>query len=96
MDENIYPPISDYAYIGDCHSCALVSRAGSIDWCCMPRVDSGSCFGRILDWEKGGFCQIVPTGRFETLRRYLEDTLILETIFRTSAGEARLLDCFTM
>jgi len=47
--KNPYPPISDYAYIADCHSAALVSKSGSIDWCCMPRIDSGSCFGRILE-----------------------------------------------
>ena len=54
--KNPYPPISDYAYIADCHSAALVSKSGSIDWCCMPRIDSGSCFGRILDWKNGGYC----------------------------------------
>ncbi len=91
-----YPPIGDYGYIADCHSSALVSRSGSIDWCCMPRLDSGSCFGRLLDWQKGGYCQIHPTGRYRTSRRYLEDTLILETTFRTHKGEARILDCFTM
>jgi pentatricopeptide repeat protein len=62
----------------------------------MPRVDSGSCFGRLLDWEKGGYCQIVPSRPYEVSRRYLDDTLILEATFRTEKGEARLLDCFTM
>jgi len=93
---NIYPPIEDYAYIADCHSSALVSRSGSIDWCCMPRIDSGSCFGRLLDWTNGGHCQIVPSGPYEASRRYLEGTLVLETTFRTHRGEARLLDCFPM
>ncbi len=96
MNKVDYPPISHYGYISDCHSSALISISGSIDWCCMPRVDSGSCFGRILDWGKGGYCQVVPSGPYETSRRYLEGTLVLETTFRTDHGEARLLDCFTM
>ena len=49
-----YPPIADYAFLSDCHSVALVSRDGSVDWCCMPRMDSGSLFGRLLDWDNGG------------------------------------------
>jgi GH15 family glucan-1,4-alpha-glucosidase len=90
-----YPPIGDYGLIGDCHSAALVSREGSIDWCCLPRFDSGSAFGRLLDWERGGHCQIAPVGSgWETTRDYLDDTLVLETIFRTRGGEARLLDSF--
>lgn len=91
-----YPPISDYGYISDCHSAALISKFGSIDWCCMPRVDSRSCFSRLLGWEQGGYCQIAPQDRYEISRRYLPQTLILETTFRTYEGEARLLDAFTM
>jgi pentatricopeptide repeat protein len=75
LNEDPYPPISDYGYIADCHSSALVSRSGSIDWCCMPRVDSRSCFGRILGWGQGGYCQIVPSVPYKTSRRYLTDTL---------------------
>jgi GH15 family glucan-1,4-alpha-glucosidase len=96
MKNHAYPPIGDYGYIGDCHSSALVSRNGSIDWCCMPRVDSASCFGRLLDWEKGGYCQVFPEDSCEISRRYVEKTLILETTFRTSGGEVRMRDCFTM
>ena len=92
-----YPPIATYALIGDCHSAALVSITGSIDWCCLPRFDSGSCFGRILDWEKGGYCSIAPTARsYSSSRRYVDGTLVLETTFRARGGEARVLDCFTM
>jgi GH15 family glucan-1,4-alpha-glucosidase len=92
-----YPPIADYALIGDCFSAALVSRSGSIDWCALPRFDSGSSFGRLLDWDHGGFCSVTPVpGSYASTRRYLEGTLILETTFRTRGGEARLVDCFTM
>ncbi len=96
MSINGSPPIADYGYIADCHSAALVSRSGSIDWCCMPRIDSRSCFGRLLGWETAGYCQIVPDCQYECSRRYLDNTLILETTFRTNDGEARLRDCFTM
>jgi GH15 family glucan-1,4-alpha-glucosidase len=92
-----YPPIADYALIGDCFSAALVSRSGSIDWCALPRFDSGSSFGRLLDWDDGGFCSITPVARsYTSTRRYLDGTLILETTFRTRGGEARLIDCFAM
>ena len=64
-----YPPIADYALIGDCHSTALMSRSGSIDWSCMPRFDTDSCFGRLLDWDKGGYCSIAPTQDFVARRR---------------------------
>jgi len=91
-----YPAIGDYAFISDCHSVALVSKSASIDWCCMPRLDAGSTFGRILDWDRGGYCSIRPTSAHESSRAYLEDTLVLETTFRTRGAEARLLDCFAM
>ncbi len=91
-----YPPISDYAFISDCHSSALISRCGSIDWCCMPRTDSPSCFGRMLDWDKGGYCQVQPREEFKASRRYLDQTLILETRFKNDSAEARLLDFFPM
>jgi GH15 family glucan-1,4-alpha-glucosidase len=98
VSNDSYPPIGDYALIGDCHSAALVSREGSIDWCCLPRFDSGSAFGRLLDWNAGGHCQVRPTGDgpWEYVRRYLEDTLVLETALMGAGGEARLLDCFTI
>jgi GH15 family glucan-1,4-alpha-glucosidase len=90
-----HPPIADYALIGDCHSAALVSRTGSLDWCCLPRFDSGSAFGRLLDRNGAGHCSIRPAGRgaWDATREYLADSLVLETTFRGSSGEARLLDC---
>src|SRR5690242_11331144 len=93
-----YPPISAYGLIGDCRSAALVSRRGSIDWCCLPRFDSGSAFARLLDFERGGHCSITPAGRgkWEVSRDYLEDTLVLVTSWQGSRGEFRVLDCFLM
>ncbi|HUA03714.1 MAG TPA: glycoside hydrolase family 15 protein [Solirubrobacteraceae bacterium] len=95
-DAGAYPSIGDYALIGDCHSGALVSRDGSIDWCCLPRFDSGSAFGRLLDRQRGGHCSIVPTaqGPWDYERSYLDDTLVLETTVLGTGGEAKLIDCF--
>ncbi len=96
--DDSYSPIGEYALIGDCHSAALVSRDGSIDWCCLPRFDSGSAFGRLLDRRGAGFCSITPTaeGPWDYVRSYLDDTLVLETTLLGSAGEAKLLDCFAI
>ncbi len=91
-----YPLISDYGYIADCHTAALVSRSGCIDWCCVPRFDSGSCFGRLLDWDKGGHCSVRPQGDFASRREYSGPGLILVTTFETATGTANLTDFFSM
>jgi GH15 family glucan-1,4-alpha-glucosidase len=97
MSDQRYPPIADYGFISDCHSAALVSRSGSIDWCALPRMDGESVFGRLLDWDHGGFCAVAPTGaEWTASRRYLPRTLVLETRFSTPTGEARLTDAFAM
>lgn len=90
------PGVGDYGFIADCHSAALVSRSGAIDWCCMPRIDSSPCFARLLDWENGGFCQIQPQGSWQTSRCYLRESLVLETRFSHDRFEVRLLDFFPM
>jgi len=87
-----YPPIHDYALIGDCRTAALVSSSGSIDWLCLPRFDSSSCFNRLLDWNRGGYCVIQPTAHFRTSRRYHTDSAVLDTDFATEEGRARLTD----
>jgi GH15 family glucan-1,4-alpha-glucosidase len=83
--------IQDYAIIGDCRSAALVSRDGSIDWLCWPRFDSPSIFGALLD-ENAGRWRIGPAIPYESERRYVAETNVLETIFRTSAGSISLID----
>ena len=87
-----YPPIDNYGLISDMHSCALVSKAGSIDWCCFPRFDSPAVFSRILDWRKGGYFQVAPRQIRSMSRRYLPGTNILETTFDTDTGVAKLTD----
>lgn len=84
--------IEDYALIGDCETGALVGRDGSIDWLCFPRFDSDSCFGRLLGDEKNGYWSLRPVDRSTNERRYLPGTLILETVFATETGRARLVD----
>jgi GH15 family glucan-1,4-alpha-glucosidase len=95
--DDAYQPIGEYGYISDCHSAALISRDGSVDWCCMPRIDAASVFGRLLDARRGGFCSIRPeVDDAGITRHYAPDSLVLETIIRGSSGEARVLDCFTI
>lgn len=89
-----YPPIADYALISDCHCCALVSNAGAIDWCCMPRMDSDSCFGRLLDWQRGGYCQLAPSATYSASRRYEPRTMVLNTRFDTAVGSVQVWDFF--
>jgi GH15 family glucan-1,4-alpha-glucosidase len=93
-----YPQIGDYALIGDCQSAALVSRQASIDWCCLPRFDSGSTFARLLDWERGGRCSITPAGGegWEWHREYLPGSLVLASTLHGPEGKLRLLDCFLL
>lgn len=92
-----YPDLGDYALISGAGAAALISKDGSIDWCCLPRYDSGSCFGRLLDWNNGGHCSIHPAAtEYESARRYLEGALVLETSFRLHGGEAKVTDCFTI
>jgi GH15 family glucan-1,4-alpha-glucosidase len=93
-----YPSIADYGLIGDCTTAALVSRSGSIDWCCLPRFDAGSAFGRLVDWRRGGCCSVSVAGRgkWETSRKYLDDTLVLSTTFQGAGGEVRLVDALLL
>ena len=87
-----YLPISDYGLIGDCRSVALVGVDGSIDWCCLPRFDSPSVFGRLLDDKKGGSWQLCPIGPFSCRHEYADKTNILRTIFQTTDGLAEVTD----
>ena len=87
-----FPPISDYALIGDCRSAALVSRAGSIEWLCLPDFDSPSLFGSIVDREKGGHFSVTVQRPVSISRRYLDGTNVLETTYTTEDGRLRVTD----
>jgi GH15 family glucan-1,4-alpha-glucosidase len=84
--------IADYALIGDCETAALVSRDGSVDWLCWPRFDSDACFAALLGDGSNGHWRIAPTCAYTTTRRYLPDTLILETVFETADGAVAVTD----
>ncbi|HYD96568.1 MAG TPA: trehalase-like domain-containing protein [Noviherbaspirillum sp.] len=96
MTDDRYPAIADYGLLSDCHCSALVSKQGSVDWCCMPCFDDDSSFGRLLDWDKGGHCSIAPAGPYTSERQYVAGTMILETYFRTEHGTVRLTDFLAM
>lgn len=90
------PLISDYALLGDCASSALVSRDGSVDWMCVPRLASPPIFCRLLDWERGGTFRIAPLGAHESTREYVEGTNVLTTVHTTSTGRVRVTDFLSM
>ena len=76
-------------------SAALVSRDGSVDWLCFPRFDGPSVFCRLLD-PAGGHFAIRPAGEFQVSRRYVDQTLVLETTFTTAGGTAVLTDALAI
>ena len=86
-------PLEDYALIGDCETAALISTAGSIDWLCWPRFDSGACFAALLGTPEHGrwLIEAVEPGA-RRRRAYRDRTLVLETQVETSTGTATVLD----
>jgi GH15 family glucan-1,4-alpha-glucosidase len=86
------PAIADYGVVGDCHSAALISKEGSVDWLCFPRFDSPAVFARLLDDRIGGYFRISPPGHVVVSRRYLPGTNVLQTTFRAADGEIVVTD----
>jgi alpha,alpha-trehalase len=87
-----YSPISYYAFLSDTHTAALVGPDASVEWFCAPRFDGGSVFARILDRERGGAFGLWVEGAGEPARRYLGDTLVLESRFEAPTGVATAFD----
>jgi GH15 family glucan-1,4-alpha-glucosidase len=87
------PKIEDYALLGDLHTAALVSTAGSIDWLCLPRFDSPAAFAALLHNDDAGRWRLAPAGAGTcTARRYAGNTLVLETDWVTADGAVRVID----
>jgi len=81
-----FPPIADYAFLSDCETSALIAPTGNVEWLCLPRMDSPSVFGTILDRRAGGFRFGPADVTVPAARRYLPGTLVLETSWGTTTG----------
>jgi GH15 family glucan-1,4-alpha-glucosidase len=85
--------IEDYGLIGDMRAAALVGRNGAVEWLCLPRFDSASCFSALLGDERHGRWLLAPAGEVRaSSRRYRSGTLVLETEFEVAEGAARVID----
>ena len=90
--EHHYPPIGDYAVIGDTRTAALISRQGSLDWCCLPNFDGDSVFAALLDRVNGGRLLVCPAAEATVTRNYIDNSPILESRYETATGVLRITD----
>src|SRR3954454_13179078 len=91
-----FPPIADYAFLSDCDACALVAPGGNVEWMCLPRMDSPSVFGAILDRDAGLFRLGPSDVQVPAARRYLPGTMILETSWEVNGGWIIVRDLLVM
>ena len=93
---NRFPPIGSYGFLSDCHTSALVSYDGSVEWLCLPRFDSPSAFAALLDRGAGHF-KLKPRGVVVPIsRRYEPGTLVIETTWVTDTGWVVVHDALTI
>ncbi|HET9152905.1 MAG TPA: glycoside hydrolase family 15 protein [Solirubrobacterales bacterium] len=91
-----FPPIASYGFLSDCHTAALVSFSGSVEWLCCPRFDSPSAFAALLD-RGAGHMSLRPRGVIVPIsRRYSPGTLVIETTWVTDTGWAVVKDALTI
>ncbi|WP_410791883.1 glycoside hydrolase family 15 protein [Kribbella sp. C-35] len=91
-----YPPIADYAFLSDCESNCLIAPSGAVEWMCLPRHDSPSVFGAVLDRAAGSF-RLGPYGvQVPAARRYLPGSLMLETTWKSPTGWLIVRDALLM
>ena len=86
-------PLEHYGLIGDTRTVALVSRSGSIDWLCLPRIDSDACFAQLVGTNRHGYWSLRPAAPIRGIHQhYRPDTLVLETDLTCDSGRARIID----
>ncbi|HEY7433073.1 MAG TPA: glycoside hydrolase family 15 protein [Streptosporangiaceae bacterium] len=91
-----YPPIADYGFLSDCEATALVAPSGGIEWMCLPRMDSPSVFGAVLDRRAGSFRFGPEDVEMPADRRYLPGTMVLETSWDCGEGWIIVRDCLVI
>ncbi len=95
-EQNRFPPIGSYGFLSDCHTGALVSFEGAVEWLCLPRFDSPSAFAALLDRDAGHF-KLAPRGVVVPIsRRYKPGTLVIETTWVTPTGWVVIHDALTI
>jgi GH15 family glucan-1,4-alpha-glucosidase len=94
--DEAYPPIGDYASIGDGRTVALVSRAGAVEWLCVPHFSGGALFAALLDRARGGHFTVRPCAEFQVTRRYAGDTNVLCAHYTTDTGSVSVTDCLVL
>ncbi|MFO0753890.1 MAG: trehalase-like domain-containing protein, partial [Thermodesulfovibrionales bacterium] len=90
--EEKYKRLEDYGVIGNLETCALVGADGSVDWLCLPHLESPSVFSALLDSDRGGLFRIRPTEKYRSVQKYIDATNILKTIFYTAMGSVSVTD----